>query len=223
MRLQKYLPVLFIVLFQTIMVTGISAVKADDIAQALHQERQAFAKDFAEVVINVLHDVKTPYPHRKELLRQSFVQSVDTEWMAKFVLGRSWKEATDEQKKEYMKLYRRFLAETYVCNFAENPDKSIYRIKITGVNDGMDTNTFTVNTHIELTNQTDLKVDYLVYEQDKHYKVRDIVIENVSLIATHRAEFSELANAEGVNGVIHRLEQKLHEQTEVKISLNETR
>ena len=188
--------------------SGTPAWADDDAASAAHRAREAFARDFAQAVISVLHDPKKSYGDRKDVLRRSFCDSVDIDWIAKFVLGNAWKGATGEQRARYMTLYRKYLTEPYVANFAENPDKGIYDIKIFSVNDAED-NDFIVHTQMQLMNQVNLKVDYRVYENDGSYKVRDIAIENVSLIVTHRAEFTALAGARGVDGVIRRLEQLL--------------
>ncbi len=171
-----------------------------------HQEREAYAKDFAQIVLNILHDHKKSYGDRKNILRQAFSDSVDIDWIAKFVLGRAWKDATDAQRERYTALYRQFLTETYVTSFAENPSKSIYDIKIFSVND-RENDEFSVRTQMQLMNQVNLKVDYIIADKDTHYRVHDIIIENVSLISSHRAEFASLATQQGVDGVIKKLEQ----------------
>lgn len=195
------------------------AFPADETMPPQHHEREAFARDFAQTVINIIRDPKTSYGHRQDILRKAFGNSVDIDWIAKFVLGRTWKYATDEQRDTYLSLYRRFLTETYVNDFAENPDKGIYDIKVSSVNDEKK-DTFIVSTYMKLMDKSNLKVDYLIYEKDNSHKVRDIVIENVSLISSHRAEFSELANDQGIDGVIKKLEQSLNEyKYKVRLSM----
>jgi phospholipid transport system substrate-binding protein len=193
---------------------GMPVSAADEPAVEVHKEREAFARDFAQVVINIIRDPKTRYQDRQNILRNSFRKSVDIDWIAKFVLGRAWKDASDEQKERYVSLYKKFLTETYITHFAENPDKGVYDIKVTGVNDEVQDNTFTVHTHTRLMDKTNLNVDYLVYDQEKKYTVRDIVIENISLISTHRAEFTRLAGTTGIEGVIQKLEQLLSQGKE---------
>lgn len=177
-----------------------------------HQEKEAFAHDFAQKVLAILQDPKKSYGDRKDILRQAFSNSVDIDWIAKFVLGKTWNAATDEQKMRYTELYRKYLTETYVSNFADNPDRRISDIKIFGINEAED-NDFTVRTEMRLADAENLQVNYLVRENDGRYKVLDITIENVSLIATHRAEFNDLAAAQGIDGVIAKLEQKIRLDT----------
>jgi len=173
-----------------------------------HQEREAFAHHFAQQVLAIIQDPKKSYGDRKTVLREAFSHSVDIDWIAKFVIGNAWNKASDEQKERYVSLYRKFLTETYVSNFAENPDKRIRDIKIFGINEATDSD-FTVHTQMQLADQENLNVDYLVREESGKYKVLDIAIENVSLIATHRSQFGGLAVSRGVGSVIAKLEQML--------------
>jgi phospholipid transport system substrate-binding protein len=182
----------------------------------MHEKRDAFARDFATKVLSIIQDPKKSYSDRKVVLRQAFSNSVDIDWIAHFVLGAQWNQATDEQKQQYSALYRQYLTETYIANFAENPDKRIADIKILGVNDQDDTS-FTVSTEMRLADRERLNVTYRVADAQGTYKVLDIAIENISLITTHRAEFTQLAATKGISGVIAKLQQAT--QT-MKLSMN---
>lgn len=185
------------------------------------EKRTSFANNFANIVLAVISDNKKSYEQRKENLAQAFSKSVDIDWIAKFVIGRAWNKANDEQRSRYTELYREFLTKTYVENFAENPDKRINGIKILGV-DNSDTtpSDFTVSTQMNLASQDTLKVNYLVRENNEgKYKVLDIAIENVSLISTHRSEFTALAMSRGLDGVIGKLEQLIaSDKTNITLS-----
>jgi len=200
---------------------GAPAMAADAVS-GKHGDHEAFAHNYAQTVLAIIQDTKKSYADRKEVLRTAFAKSVDINWIAKFVLGKQWANATDDQRERYTALYRKFLTETYVANFAENPDKRIRDIKIYGVNsedDSPEEHDFTVRTEMQLADQENLKVNYLVREEDGHYKVRDFSIENVSLIATHRSEFGALAASGGVEGVIQHLEKAL-EKPDTILSMN---
>lgn len=172
----------------------------------LREERVAFANNFANIVLAVISDQKKSQEERKDNLGQAFSKSVDIEWIAKFVIGRTWNNASEEQRAKYIELYREFLTKTYVENFAQNQERRISAIKIIDVSDSSGSD-FNVSTQIQLSNQDKLNVNYLVREKEKRYKVLDIAIENVSLINSHRTEFNALASAHGVNGVIEKLTQ----------------
>lgn len=187
----------------------LSPARADApaVVSAKHEERENFARHFAQQVLAIIQDPKKTYGDRKDVLRNAFSNSVDIDWIAHFVIGRGWNAASESQRSRYTALYRTYLTETYVANFAENPDKRIRDIRINAVADGEE-DRFTVNTDMMLADNEDLKVNYLVREHEGSYQVLDIVIENVSLIMTHRAEFAQLAARGGIDGVIATLEDK---------------
>lgn len=188
-----------------------SLAAAVEAARSSLEDKRAFANRFAEMVLSIIHDTKKNFKDRKTILREAFAKSVDIDWIARFVLGKSWNQTSPEQKQRYMDTYRRYLTETYVSNFAENPDKRIRDIKIGQVYDANDDDhqDFTVQTEMQLASSEDMRVNYLVNEKDGKYKVRDIAIENVSLINTHRSELSQLAASKGVDHVIEELESRI--------------
>ena len=176
------------------------------------EERSAFAHKFAQTVLAIIQHPKESYAARKELLRDAFAKSVDIAWIGRFVLGSTWNTASDEQKEEYMALYRRYLTETYVANFAEKPEKRIRDIRINSVTQTEAPEDFNVRTQMMLASMENLQVNYLVNECEGKYRVRDIAIENVSLISTHRSEFREIAASGGVERVISELKERLGDQ-----------
>ena len=183
-------------------------VSAQDLSanpKVVHQERHTLALDMANSVLAIISDPSTPKKDREYALQQGFANVVDMDWIAKFVLGASWRNATDEQKAEYTKLYRAYLTKIYVSHYAGSPDTKIKSIKVLGIKD--DERDFTAFTEITLSNNDRLKVDYLVSERADGYKITDVIIQGVSLLNSHRAEFSALAASKGVTGVIARLEQ----------------
>lgn len=203
---------LFVAVATCQLACGYSAAYAAELQNpALHEERVAFANNFANIVLAVISDQKKSQEERTENLGQAFSKSVDIDWIAKFVIGRNWNNANDEQRTKYTELYREFLTKTYVENFAQNPDKRISAIKILDVSDSSGSD-FNVATQIQLSNNDKLNVNYLVRDKEKKYKVLDIAIENVSLINTHRAEFTSLAAARGLDGVIDRLTHLLNDK-----------
>ena len=201
-----------------------SASRADtsddmgSLQDAKSHTREEFVHSMADTTLSVLQDPKKSFPDRKVLLRQCFMTVVDIDWIAKFTLGRMWNNASDDQKKRYTELYRTFLTESYVSNFAENPDKRIKDIKILGIQDAED-NSFVVNTNVQLADREEVRVDYRVSDRDGKYKVIDIIIENVSLLVTHRNQFGEIAATQGVESVIAKLQALNEGRGQISISM----
>ena len=186
------------------------AMAEDSTKISSNEERSAYASKFAQTVLAIVQHPKESYSQRQDVLRNAFAKTVDIEWMGKFALGTAWKTASEMQRGQYLELYKQYLTETYVNNFAEKPGKRIRDIKIASVSEGGAPEDFNVRTHMLLADMEDVNVSYLVNEQAGSYRIRDIAIENVSLINTHRSEFRQLAAGGGVGSVISELRSRLH-------------
>ncbi len=184
--------------------------------------REEFVGGMASMTLAILQDQKKIYADRKVVLRNAFRSVVDIDWIAKFVLGRAWSAATPEQRERYTDLYRGFLTESYVSNFGEDQDKRIKDIKILNIHDAEDSN-FVVSTIMMLADNEDFRVDYRVSDHNDKWKVVDIIVENVSLLATHRAQFGELASSKGIDSVIEKLQvmKDRHETSTINVSLKQ--
>src|SRR5579872_4761778 len=56
---------------------------------------------------------------KQKALEKIFSGSVDFPWVGRFVMGRFWREATDDQKARYLKEYQKFLILHYTSRFTE--------------------------------------------------------------------------------------------------------
>jgi phospholipid transport system substrate-binding protein len=175
-------------------------------ADPRQEARQALVNEMTNAVLSILKDQKKPAADRESTLERGFADMVDTGWIAKFVLGSWWREASDDQRQRYTKLYGMYLAKIYISNYAESKQRQIRDINPVGINDEPDNN-YTVRTEVLFSDDSAIRVDYLISESKDSNKIIDVVIEGVSLLATHRSEFSRLAANKGVDGVIARLEE----------------
>lgn len=198
------------VLFYTLLLAGFFALAAilpahAEVSVEEQQSRRALASRMATVTLSILQDHKKDLAGREELLRRSFTNVMDTEWIAKFVLGNHWRTANEEQRARYAELYKTFITNVYVKNYAQSSERKITDIKIMGITDA-DDERFTTRTQLMLSTGENLSVDYMAHKKDKGYKIVDVVIEGVSLLNSHRAEFGRLAASKGVDAVIAKLE-----------------
>jgi len=194
-----------------------SAASAPQVNES--QSRQDFVNSMMQSVMTTLHDANKPFAQKQAMLKQTFTSVVDLNWIARFVLGKTWNGTTDEQKTQYTSLYRTYLTNTYVSNFDEESAGKLKDIKVLGVKD-RDEDTFLVRTEMALADADAVKVDYLASGHGGQYKVIDIRVEGVSLLETHRAEFSELAAAGGITGVIGKLQQMVgHDNGAIALSM----
>lgn len=141
---------------------------------------------------------------KEKKLENLFSEAVDSDWIAKFALGRYWRAATDLQKSEYQTVYRKYLFDNYIPKFKKYTNQQ-FVLKST-LDDG--NGEYLVKTEIKNPAGVDIRVDYKIRMQNGVYKIFDIVAEGVSLIATQRSDFSSILSRKGVDVLIKKLKAK---------------
>lgn len=166
----------------------------------------AFARDVAQSVLTIIRDRNTPLAGKKAQLEQQFNKVVDINWIARYVIGQSWDASTPAQQMQYTSLYRQYLTGTYLASFDEESEHNLRDIQITGIT-SKDSATTIVQTEMVMADGNNMNIEYLISSQTGRYQIIDITLEGVSLLKTHHSELSALASAQGMNGVIGKLQQ----------------
>ena len=139
-------------------------------------------------------------------IEKLFHENVDIPWIGKFVLGRFWKQATDDQKSRYLQQYGGFITNHYASRFS---DYSSGSFKITGTKDDGN-NEFTISMQIQSgeSGGNPVLVDYKIRKTDKNFRIFDIIVEGVSMITTQRSEFASVLSNNGMDYLITQLANK---------------
>lgn len=153
--------------------------------------------------LGVITDKSLSKDQKQAKLESIFSANVDFPWVGKFVMGRFWREATDDQKARYLKAYEKFLIIHYTSRFTDYTSGSF---KVTANADDGD-NEFTVDTQMQADepNSQPVLVVYRVRKETQGYRIFDVIVEGVSLITTQRSEFSSLLNTKGIDYLIDQL------------------
>ena len=140
-------------------------------------------------------------------LDKIFADNVDFAWVGRFVLGQYWRQASEDQKKRYLKEYQRFLIYHYTSRFTEYTGGSF---NVTGARDDGD-GEFTVNMQLlsDQPGSEPVLVDYRVRKASgAGFRIFDVVVEGVSLINTQRSEFGSVVAKHGIDQLIAQLASK---------------
>jgi phospholipid transport system substrate-binding protein len=162
------------------------------VAAQIGSSCDGFADTMTKSVISIFHDTSQSEQQKRQALSGLFQEAVDTDWIGKFVLGRFWKNATDEEKRQYLEKYRAYLTRNYVSKFDDDTGLSVDDIKLTSITPS-GSNQFEAKSLIKRKGEEDVHADYLLDGSSSKCQVHDIKIEGVSLLATQRSEFQTLA------------------------------
>ncbi len=126
----------------------------------------------------------------------------DFERMTKLAVGRAWRTATPEQKKELIAEFRTLLVRTYSKAFSLYIIASIETKPLTVP---ANADEVTVKTVILRPAAPPVPINYEMWKTDAGWKVFDVTVEGISLVATHRNSFAEKVQQSGIDGLIKSL------------------
>ncbi len=145
--------------------------------------------------------------HREETFRGLLAQNFDVPFIGRFVLGRYWRQASTEQRSDYIALFGEFLLKTYSRRLGGFTGK---RFTVTGARPAGRQHII-VRTRIERSSGPSIEVDWRVKLIDRQYRIIDVAVEGVSMAVTQRAEFTTVIRNHGMDGLLRAL--RLRTQT----------
>ena len=173
----------------------------------IEEGANAFLKSLVDQAVKSLTEADTPRPERIKKFRSMFRENFAVRSIGKFVLGRNWRRASDEERKEFMVLFEDLMVVTYVDRFQRYAGESL-KVKKTRV----DTESIaTVFSEIERPDGAKpIRVDWRVGTNGTVYKLLDVIVEGTSMSNTLRSEFGSIVRRERnqVGGLLAVLREK---------------
>lgn len=140
-----------------------------------------------------------------QLAEEKILPHVDFEEATRLAVGRSWREATPEQRKKLVQEFRSMLVRTY-SNALEGYQGQEMKVLPSRVKPG-ETDA-TVRNQFTRAGGKPVPIDYQMRKTDSGWKIYDISVEGISLVLTYRSEFDQVVKQQGIDGLIKRLGQK---------------
>jgi len=156
------------------------------------QGAQDFVQDLAETGIAFLSNPDLSQSGKTKQFKVLLERNFDLEKIGRYALGRYWRVATDKQKKEYQKLFKDMILNVYSDRFKEykNQDVDIVSSNQKGKN-------ILVSSVIKDPEGPDIKLDWVVRQNNGGYKVIDVLVEGVSMVITQRSDFASVIQKNG--------------------------
>lgn len=136
------------------------------------------------------------------LVAEIVLPRFDFELMSRFVLGRHWRDASPDQREAFTHAFRDLLVRTYARALDDYSGEDV-RIPPQRIAD--DTERVSVQTEIIQVDGPVIPVNYALFFRDEQWKVFDVTIEGVSLVQNYRAQFGDIARADGLDALIERV------------------
>jgi len=162
-------------------------VAADALAVALDGRKDELAKD-RDALYAMVDDILLPI--------------FDRRYAAQLVLGKHWRNASDDERGDFVEAFYRSLLRKYGNGALQFNQSSLEILPFRGD----DTKPrATVKTIVRLDNGTKVPVNYGVVKRESGWMMFDITIEGISYVRNFRTELNAEIQAKGLRSVIDRL------------------
>ena len=159
--------------------------------EAIEGRREELAKD-SEKLFSLVDEVLLP--------------RWDRQYTGQLVMGRYWREATPEQREQFITaLYRKLLG-SYGDGILEYEAD---QLRITGTRGDPAEGRVMVDSEVRLQHGTPGPISYRLRLVDNRWLLYDVVVEGISYVTNYRNQYASEFRAKGVEGVIDELRAEL--------------
>ena len=169
----------------------------------------ALIRSMGDTVIAILANKGLPKAQREERFRQIYRANFDHAIIAQSVMGPVWKNASPAVRQEYLQVFEVYIAKVYAAQLSAYSGEKLDIVR--GEADGPGA---TIESQIvDPKSGRTVKIQWRLRPTDGKQRVRDVVIENISMSQTQRREFAAVFQQRGgtVDGLIAALREKIAE------------
>lgn len=155
---------------------------------------ETFVANMGKKALGFLGNGSLNKEQKREEFRKLLNSNFDMNTIGRFSLGRYWRVAAPEQRKEYLSLFRSMIVDIYTERFSEYQGQ-----KLETIGHRSDGQRDTIVSSIIKSNDgsPDIQVDWRVRHKNGQYRVVDIIVEGVSMSVTQRSDFSAVIQRGG--------------------------
>jgi phospholipid transport system substrate-binding protein len=137
------------------------------------------------------------------LVEDILVPHVDLELLARFVLGKHWRNATEEQRTRFTYAFKDMLIRFYATSMLEYLD---YQVRFFPVTLSPGDKLTVVRSEFYRGHQAPIAVNYRVALRDGEWKAFDVTIDNISVVTNYRGSFDSIIQNEGLESLLRQMD-----------------
>ena len=158
-------------------------------------------------ILMILQSEELQTPEKKDERKQRILTVVnrmfDFRGMARSSLGQNWNSLTTEERDSFVSLFASLIEQRYIGKIdAYSNQKVIYK------NQRVRNNKARVYTAI-IDKDLEIPIDYSLQINQGKWLIKDLKIENVSLIANYRRDFNSIIRKEQFAGLVEKITEQL--------------
>jgi len=149
---------------------------------------------------------KLPQTERLARFRELFHADFDGPGIARFVLGRYWRSASEQEQQEFLRLFEDYVVFVYGTRLS-NFNGETFKVRSSRTDDS---GTVVSSDIVGPSGDAPIKVDWRLITDKGAFKINDVVIEGISMLVTQRSEFASVIQRHGgqVGGLLTMMRER---------------
>ena len=161
-----------------------------------------------ETLINILViSDTTSFEERYAYLEPVINKNFDVALISKVILGRYWKSIDEEIKVRFINLFNRLTIATYISRFNSYDNQIFKNISIEQLKE----NRYLVKTEFVRLKEKPVSFNYIIQKNGKKWRIISVIANGINDLSLKRAEYAAIIKKDGIEVLIKKLEQKIHD------------
>lgn len=176
------------------------------------EEPRAIIEATVDQVLGILRDEAMSDAAKRERLEEIANRRFDFRVMARLVMGRNWRRLDEAQREEFVSEFKTYLANDYGERLQRYDQE---KVEVLG-EQPRPRGDVVVGTKIVGGENDGALVDYRmrrIEKSDADWRIIDVVIEGISLVANFRDQFREVVSSGGPEDLLRKLREKNAEKS----------
>ena len=168
-------------------------------------------KTTIDEVLRIVRDNELKQPNKADERRQMLERVVgvrfDYQEMSRRALGAPWNTLSDQEKQEFVDLFRTLLTNSYADKIETYSGEGVQYL-----NERTEKEYAEVRTKV-LSGKTEIPLDYRLINKTNDWRVYDVVVDGISLVNNYRGQFTKIIKSSSYADLVEQLRkksQKLH-------------
>jgi phospholipid transport system substrate-binding protein len=172
----------------------------------------SMTRDMVNQALAILRNKQLPTVERQRQLRDLIEPKFDFAEMSRSALGYHWRTLSPEQRANFTELFKAFIEDAYLSKVQDYSGQQVVFAGQHQIGQGYTE----VDTRIVQPGKNPIPLTYLLQQKDGSWKIYDVVVDNISIIANYRNQFNRVINEQGYDKLMGELKAK---QQELRSSL----
>jgi phospholipid transport system substrate-binding protein len=167
----------------------------------------AVTQNMVNRALQIMANKSMPVRDRRRQLREAIENEFDFSEMSRSALGYHWRSLSPDDRSQFTQLFTAFIEDAYLSKIQDYSGQQVRFDGQTSLGQGYTQ----INTDIVQPDKSPISVNYLLLQKNGTWKIYDVTVDAISIIANYRNQFNRVINEKGFPQLMADLRAKQQE------------